>query len=219
MAFDPKTNIVTIAIGEKAKKENELLKKTVFQTLEIDKKNWITLDKPKSYGIIEPPITALLSFDLQHYSDMQLSRIVKTNLINLIPDHWTHCIYLDSDTRILSSDFFRIFDILSDGYDLVICPSTSQDYWHIDAEEKDFSFNKLLYQPLQLQGGMFGFTVNDKIRDFFKHFSNGYMLYYNQDQLALIRALHECDIKYWLLGYPFNSDKGSVMKHMFGNTR
>lgn len=191
--------IATIAIGEKALLENKKCIESIRKHLP------------------DMPIVAITkSLD---NSDMVSSRLIKTSLINHIPNCWQYCIYLDSDTRVLSSDILKIFDILQSGYDLVICPSTSQDFWHIDEKERNETFDLLEYQPLQLQGGVFGFSVNDKMCEYFQCLSNNYLLYCNQDQAAIVRALHECPIRYWLVGYPFNSGNGSVISHLFGNTR
>lgn len=191
--------ITTIAVGNKAILENK-------SCIESIRKHLPDI----------PIVTITKSLD---NSDMVSSRLIKTSLINHIPSEWQYCIYLDSDTRVLSSDILRIFDILQSGYDLVICPSTSQDFWHIDEKERNETFDLLEYQPLQLQGGVFGFSVNDKMHEYFQCLSNNYMLYCNQDQAAIVRALHEYPVKYWLVGYPFNSSNGSVIKHLFGNTR
>jgi hypothetical protein len=191
--------IATIAVGEKSLLENK-------KCIESIKKHLPDIET----------VTITKSLD---NSDMVSSRLLKTSLINHIPSHWQYCIYLDSDTRVLSTDILRIFDILQSGYDLVICPSTSQDFWHIDEKELRETFDLLEYQPLQLQGGVFGFSVNDKMREYFQCLSNTYMLYCNQDQAAIVRALHECPVKYWLLGNSFNGYNGSVVKHLFGNTR
>lgn len=190
--------IATIAVGNKALLEN---KKCV--------------DSIRKHLPDIPVVTITKSLD---NSDMVSSRLIKTSLINHIPQEWQYCIYLDSDTRVISPDLFRIFDVLQSGYDLVICPSTSQDYWHIDETERTETFNELEYQPLQLQGGVFGFSVNDKMREYFQCLSNTYMLYCNQDQAAIVRAMHECPIKYWLMGYPFNSSNGSVVQHLFNGS-
>lgn len=191
--------IATIAVGEKSFLENK-------KCIESIKKHLPAIET----------VTITKSLD---NSDMVSSRLLKTSLINHIPSHWQYCIYLDSDTRVLSTDILRIFDILQSGYDLVICPSQSQDFWHIDEKERNETFDLLEYQPLQLQGGVFGFSVNGTMREFFLRWSNEYVLYSNQDQCALVRALHSCSVKYWLLGYPFNASNGSVVKHLFGNTR
>lgn len=191
--------IATIAVGEKSLLENK-------KCIESIKKHLPDIET----------VTITKSLD---NSDMVSSRLLKTSLINHIPSQWQYCIYLDSDTRVLSTDILRIFDILQSGYDLVICPSTSQDFWHIDEKERCETFDLLEYQPLQLQGGVFGFSVNDKMCEYFQYLSNTYMLYCSQDQAAIVRALHECPVRYWLLGNSFNGYNGSVVKHLFGNTR
>lgn len=191
--------IATIAVGEKPLLENKRCVDSIRKHL--------------------PDVSIVTITKFLDNSDMVSSRLIKTSLINHIPQEWQYCIYLDSDTRLISPDLLRIFDILQSGYDLVICPSTSQDFWHIDEKERTETFNLLEYQPLQLQGGVFGFSVNDKMREFFLRLSNEYLLYCNQDQAAIVRALHECPVKYWLLGNSFNGYNGSVVKHLFGNTR
>lgn len=197
--------IATVAIGETAVRENQLC-----------------LDSVKKYL---PDVETLsirysdLYLDTDSYTDMQLSRIAKTNLVKYLPSHWTHCIYLDSDTRVLSSDFRKIFDILRSGYDLCICPSEHSDFWHIEETEKEQTFTSLEYVPLQLQAGMFGFTVNKETLMFFQCLSDEYMLHCNQDQAAFVRAYHQQPLKMWLMGYPFNSAYGGIVKHLFGRTR
>src|SRR5690554_3287420 len=191
--------IATIAVGEKSLLENKRCVDSIRKHL--------------------PDVSIVTITKSLDNSDMVSSRILKTSLINRIPPHWQYCIYLDSDTRVLSADILNIIEILQTGYDLVICPSEHNDFWHIDTTERENTFDQLSYTPLQLQFGVFGFTVNKKMSDFFLRLSNEYMLYYNQDQCALIRALHDVPVKYWLLGYPFNSGNGSVIQHLFGKTR
>lgn len=103
--------IATIAVGEKAKQENVYCLESIKKHLDIDV---ITLDIDSLPFRIRTPL-----------NDMQYSRIIKTYLINCIPQEWQYCIYLDSDTRVVSKDILKIFDILQSGYDLVIVPSSS----------------------------------------------------------------------------------------------
>lgn len=195
-----KWGIATIAIGEKALLENKKCIESISRYLPDIPTYTITVKRDES--------------------DMISSRLIKTSLIEYIEHlNWQYCIYLDSDIRVQSADLANIIGILENGYDLVICPSTSQDYWHIDEKERLDTFNELEYQPLQLQGGVFGFSINDKMREFFLYLSNEYMLYSSQDQCALVRAIHKFPVKYWLMGSSFNSPNGSVVKHLFGNTR
>ena len=205
--------VATIAIGEKSVLENQKCIASIRNVLETSDVDQITLDIQKIYDTLEP------SYNCGALNSMQLSRLAKVNLINLIPDNWQYCIYMDSDTRLVSKDILVIYDILSSGYDLCIVPSQSQDFWHIDKSEIGYTCDKLGYMPLQLQAGVFGFAVNEETRNLFLHWSNNYLLYSNQDQAALVRAVHEIPVKTWLLGFPFNSGNGTVVKHLFGNTR
>lgn len=152
-------------------------------------------------------------------SYMVTSRLIKTDLIKYIPSDWSYCIYVDSDTRVISKSITNIISILEDGYDLVICPSNSQDFWHINDVEREYTYDYVGYQPLQLQGGMFGFNNNTTMHNFFSAFHETYKQFQDQDQAALVRTIHDVPVKYWLLGYPFNSSNGAVVQHLFGATR
>lgn len=204
--------IVTIAIGDKSLLENKRCITSIRNTLENKITPILTLDKQKICSTLEPN-------DYCHRTDTQLSRIAKVNLINLIPDNWEYCLYLDSDTRVMSKDILVILEILKSGYDLVIAPSANNDFWHIEETERNYTYDLLGYIPIQLQAGVFGLTINEKTKEFFLRWSNEYVLYYNQDQAAFIRALYKSNLRIWLMGYPFNSSNGSVIKHLFGNTR
>lgn len=208
--------IVTIAIGEKAKQENKLCLESINNSLQNINK--ITLDKSNLPDTIVPNKYCQAT-EVKTFSDMQYSRLLKVNLINCIPKKWQYCIYLDSDTRLMSKDIFKILDVLKSGYDICIVPSQSQDFWHIGQEEKNNTILELGYHPIQLQCGVFGFRVNDVMREFFLRWSNNYLVYCNQDQMQFVKTLHEIPIKYWLMGFPFNSSNGTVVKHLFGRTR
>lgn len=146
------------------------------------------------------------------------SRYYKTSINNYIDKTIDYHLYLDADTIILNKDIDKIIKILSDGFDLVICPSTNQEsnsFWHIQELEKQKTFEQLEYQPLQLQGGVFAWNVKTDI--FFDTWFNEWNKYKDQDQAALVRALAIHPVKYYLLSNVFNG--GSVVKHNFGATK
>lgn len=152
-------------------------------------------------------------------NNIENSRYYKTRLNKYTTDL---NIYLDSDTEVISKDIDKIFSILEDGYDLVICPSQNQDkdgFWHIDEKEKEYTYSMVGFQPLQLQAGVFGFRINQDTDRLFYIWHNEWNKFRNQDQAALVRALYENPVKICLLGKPFNSSNGVVLKHRFGAIR
>lgn len=205
--------IITIALGDKALDENRKLLKTIKKFLPDVETHTITLENAIQMDTL--PLS-----DKSNYGVW--ARAIKCNLDQYIPSHWDNALYVDVDTRVRSSDLGVIFDILNDGFDFVISPSTMQDFWHIDEKERNESFEELGYHPVQLQGGMFGFKNNEHIIPVFKSWFNEYSRYADKDQLALVRVFHDVLMpspKLYLMGYPFNSSNGSVLNHLFGNMR
>ncbi len=196
--------IVTIAVGDKAKAENvECI--ASFNKLLPDIPT-ITLDETmfnKSTG----------------YSNTQLSRFLKTQLVKLVPENWTNFLYIDSDTRLLSSDIMVIKGHLENGFDIVIVPSQSQSFWHIGESENQHTIEELDYYPLQFQCGVFGCKKNNAVRQLFDNWWHEWVKFSDQDQAAFVRAYHATPVKLWFMGYPFNSGNGPVLRHLFGNTR
>lgn len=196
--------ITTIATGDKAKEEN---------TKCINSYRRLLPDTPM-YTFDEKDISDSFS-----YSDKQKSRYIKTQLPNLIPDSWSRFLYVDSDTRLQSNTILEIDNHLKNDYDLVIVPSKSQSFWHIGEDEKEYTANVLEYYPMQFQCGLFGCKVNDRTKQLFRNWWFEWVKFSDNDQLAFIRALHVTPVKIWLMGFPFNSDSGTVVKHLFGVTR
>lgn len=147
------------------------------------------------------------------------ARWSKLNLDTLSPYEQT--LYLDADTRV-RDDISVGFDILTDGFDLVIVPSSAQGsrlFGHIGAEEKEHTLMTLCNPyPLQLQGGVFWFVKNETTKALFDAWRNEWERYENQDQAALLRALDRVtDLKIWLLSNEFNG--GGAVDHYFGQAR
>lgn len=151
-------------------------------------------------------------------NDSQWSRWAKTNLNNLID--WTYVVYIDADTRIRGS-LMDGFNILRDGWDIVITPSTCQGddlMWHIGQEECDRTVDEIGYrESLQLQGGLFFFRKCTRVDRLFECWREEWLRYRDQDQAALLRALHRTPAKIWLLGRPWNG--GALVGHRFGKLR
>ena len=153
-----------------------------------------------------------------NFDDMDSKgRYSKVNLFDL--STYQHTLYLDADT-VPYGDLSAGFDMLDDGFDIVIMPSSQQGmdlFWHIGEEERQATFFEVGTHPLQLQAGLFFFRKNERTKRLFKLWEREYRRYKDQDQAALIRALYQCQVKVWLLGHPWNG--GSLVGHRFGVCR
>jgi hypothetical protein len=146
-------------------------------------------------------------------------RWAKLNLTNLSPFEYT--LYIDADT-LVRGDLSAGFDILSDGWDAAIVPSQQQGpelLWHVTVEERQATLNELEYEPLQLQGGMMFYQNNEAMSRFFSAWRFEWLRWRGADQGALLRALAQCPLRLWLLGYPWNSGVGTIVSHHFGRAK
>jgi hypothetical protein len=130
---------------------------------------------------------------------------------------------MDADTR-ARGDISVIFDILEDGFDLVIAPSTRQSsncLRHLDNnEERQATFGELMnWWPLQLQGGVMGFRKSYEVSKLFLFWRSEWQRWKDKDQGALLRALDRTPDKprVWLLSNEFNG--GVLVDHYFGQAR
>jgi hypothetical protein len=149
------------------------------------------------------------------YTDVQKSRWAKVTL-----DRWSpfdETLYLDADTRV-QGDVSIGFDLLRDGWDMVITASKQQGaelMWHIDEKEREETM--LAHgcaDILQLQGGVFWFQKNAAVLRLFAAWRDEWVKYTQFDQAALLRALIIAPVKLYLLGYPFNG--GALIAHNHG---
>jgi hypothetical protein len=149
------------------------------------------------------------------YTDVQQSRWAKVTL-----DRWSpfdETLYLDADTRV-QGDISAGFEILRDGWDMVIAPSAQQGsdlMWHIGSKEREETM--LAYgcaDILQLQGGVFWFQKSAAMLRLFEAWRDEWVKYTQFDQAALLRALIIAPVKLYLMGYPFNG--GAIIAHKHG---
>ena len=150
-------------------------------------------------------------------TDAQASRFAKVNLDKLTP--FDHTLYLDADTR-PQADLSSGFEMLADGWELVIAPSNNQGQdclWHVGKEEREMTFKELGRTPLQLQAGIFFFQKTPNIRRLFALWREEWERYHDQDQAAFLRALDKQPVKIWLLGRPWNG--GALVQHLYGRCR
>jgi len=196
---------VYIAVGDKATRE-------AGRSLATLKQHNPTLDTL----VFDPP-------PHNDYSPVQLSRCAKMTLLEWSPFDYT--LYIDADTRVFQ-DVSAGFEILRDGWDAVIVPSSQQgdDFlWHIGDEDRTATIEALhTEQFLQLQAGVFFVAHNARTKHFFNVWYTEWQRYENQDQGALLRALQVAPLKIWLLGRLWNDNrrgKGAVIEHWFGRAR
>lgn len=177
----------------------------------------ITQQSQHGYPIYTIGFTATFPSPPEGFTSAQVARLYKTNLFQDAP--YDHTLYLDADTRV-TGDLQPGFDLLADGFDMVIVPSMNQGdelLWHITPEERETTFDECGYHPLQLQAGVFYFAKNDRTRAFFQAWNEEWLRWHGEDQGAFTRALHSCPLKLWLLGRVYNG--GAVIQHHFGACR
>lgn len=149
-----------------------------------------------------------------------LSRWAKVTL-----DLWTpfqRTLYLDADTKVLDRAFTVGFELLAGGWDMVMCMSDHQGkeaLWHIEEEEREATLDEIGFTPVQLQCGVMWFSNTPAVKKLFEAWRSEWLRWKGQDQAAFLRALHKNPVKMAVLGKPFNSGEGTVIKHEFGKLR
>jgi len=145
-------------------------------------------------------------------------RWAKVHLDKLSPFEPT--LYLDADTRI-NGDISLGFDILTDGWDLIIILSKMQNAdWlsFCSAEERVETMNAAEGAKVcTVGGGVFWFRRNERTQKLFEVWRKEWNRWQGQDQGALIRALVQCPVRMWLLSREFNG--GPIIKHRFGKAK
>jgi hypothetical protein len=151
------------------------------------------------------------------YTDTQCSRWAKVTLLDWTPYDVTA--YLDADTQVYQP-IEAGFHAIEDGWDIALTPSQNQGeqvLWHVAEPERSATLAGLPLDVLQLQAGVMFFARNARTRALWARWRIEWERYKGQDQGALLRALHACPVKVWLLGQPFNN--GAVIGHHFGTIR
>jgi hypothetical protein len=161
-----------------------------------------------------------LAIPVHEKDNAGLSRWAKVTL-----DLWTpfqRTLYLDADTKVLSPDFTAGFELLYNGWEMVMCMSDHQGkeaMWHIGEEEREATLDEIGFTPIQLQCGVMWFDQTPAVKQFFEAWRREWLRWRGQDQAAFLRALHTNPVKLAVLGKPFNSGEGTVIKHEFGRLR
>ena len=137
-------------------------------------------------------------------------RIAKISIYDLAPPEWNYVLYLDADTEVIADVSF-FFQLLHDGWELVICKNPAR--FHVIREMKrpdnhdecEVTFEALGSDELmQLNGGVFAFRRNDRVKRFFARWREEWEKYGKRDQAALLRALYVEPLKVYVLGNEWN---------------
>lgn len=148
-------------------------------------------------------------------NDVQRSRWAKVTLPQWSPYDYT--VYLDADTVVRGS-LTPGFQLLDDGWDLVITPSHAQgeqSLWHLLREEKEQTWLSWgTSEVLQLQAGVFWFRRTPAVLRLFERWQQEWLRWRGYDQGALLRALRDNPVRVYLLSRAFNG--GAVVAHYFG---
>ncbi len=149
---------------------------------------------------------------IEHPDDQDIAaRVMKLRIYDLAPSDWRYILYMDADTEITSPVGF-LFQLLEDGWDAVICKNPV-DYHIIrnmvrddNKQECQETFEMLgTDELLQLNGGVFGFQRNQRVKKFFKEWYAQWEPYTGRDQGGLVRALHTHPLKLYTLTNHWNT--------------
>lgn len=126
------------------------------------------------------------------------------------PEDWERIVYLDADMMIRQS-IEPLFEILRDGWDLVMTQGPSQCPLIVNGQRRRFPLeNAYTRQVLgsdrypQISGGAWGFQRNARTELYFETFWREWNRFKERDQQAMDRALYECPVSIWLLGREWN---------------
>ena len=139
------------------------------------------------------------------------ARSQKTKIWELAPKEWEYVLYLDADI-LVSTRLNFFFDILRDGWDMVVTLSPPQGplVRHAQrAKYKDESAHttKVLHGNhwLQIAGGVWAFRRNERTEAFLRTFHEEWKAWQHTDQQAMMRAFWKVPVRMWVLGTEFNT--------------
>lgn len=136
----------------------------------------------------------------------------KTLVYELAPKEWEYVLYLDSDTEVISEDIKLFFELLSDGFEFVICTNPEQyilakDMERPDNKEEMTELKHLLGtdELLQYNGGVFAFRRCETTDKLLNGWSKEWSKYGKRDQAALDRVLYSMSVRVYTLGVEWNT--------------
>lgn len=139
------------------------------------------------------------------------ARWAKTKIYDIAPADWEYVLYLDADTEVVG-DLSFIFNVLSDGWEFVICKNP--DKYHTtrrmvrpdNADECNLTFERMgTNDALQWNGGVFAFRRCPRTEAFFKAWHEEWQVYGKRDQAALLRAMWRNPLRVYTLGNEWNT--------------
>ena len=139
------------------------------------------------------------------------ARLAKLSVYDATPPDWEYVVYLDADTEVIHRETL-LWDILEDGFDMVICKNPSR--FHVasamrrgDNEDECNETYRIMgtEEVIQLNGGVFAFRRNARTRAFFADWQSEWKRYEARDQAALLRALWKNPLKIYVLGNEWNT--------------
>ena len=137
-------------------------------------------------------------------------RWAKLNADMYAPREWEYVVYLDADTELMAP-IHSLFAFLRDGWEFVICKDidryglASNMRRPDNVKEADATFKEIgSDQLLQYNGGVFGFRRGERMHEFFNVWRAEYDRWAKRDQGALLRAIHRCRPKLYVLTNSWN---------------
>lgn len=138
-------------------------------------------------------------------------RRAKLKAYELAPAEWKAVLYLDADTEVVAP-IYRYFEWIEDGWEFVICKDPHlMDTMHAflrpgnRVELQDTEHRVYTLHTLQLNGGVWAFARNARVRRFFARWLAEWEKYAGRDQGALIRALYTEPLRVLVLGNEWNT--------------
>jgi lipopolysaccharide biosynthesis glycosyltransferase len=147
-----------------------------------------------------------------------ISRYVKTHLFDLSPYRST--LFLDADILPCSSvsDLWKYLDqsaiaMVRDRLPLVeMCD-------HISEQEKSYTLGKIPPNTVQFNSGVMLWQNNQQMQGLFSQWQEEWQVFQKQDQLALVRALHQCQVSVSEIPQTYNvSPRDSIDLIQAGHT-
>lgn len=123
-----------------------------------------------------------------------ISRYVKTHLIDFSPYQST--LFLDADILPCGSvsDLWKYLETAAIAMVKDRLPMVEMSD-HTSEEEKAFTLDKIPPASSQFNSGVMLWQNNDEMQQLFTQWQHQWKIFQQQDQLALVRAIHHCQVK------------------------
>lgn len=136
-------------------------------------------------------------------------RRAKLKAYELAPAEWDAILYLDVDVEIIAP-VYRFFEWLEDGWEFIICRDVYETLHSFQRKNNIPELHHLediigTLHAMQFNGGVWAFRRGPAVEAFFERWGQEWERYAQQDQGALVRALHADPIKILVLGNEWNT--------------